>query len=512
LPFLKCHSIIDNKLINNLTKLIMKKISMLIFLASNFSNILYAQDEKEVMLFSQYQPMSTARSLSLGGAMGSVGADFGALCINPATLGKYSKGEFTFTPTFRANGTSTTYNEKTSGDDKTKISIDNIGFISANRRTQKSGWKAKNIAFGMNRVANFNRNTVYNGTNTKSSMVVQYAQAANDAGGYGGLGSISLLGQMAAYVRILDTVKNDPTKSMFSFIPTTNGINQSKNVSETGGIHELNLSVAANNNDQLLLGAGIGIPILHYSRTTNYQEEDLSGNKNNDFDSWQYTERLTTSGAGINIKVGAIYMPIPSIRLGVALHSPTYYSLSEEGDNEMSAKLENFISNKATEKGEWKSLSEYNLATPYRAVISGSAVIGKLGFISADYEYLDYRTAKINTTESAFNADVNNAVKKLSTTANNIKLGAEVRLQSYSIRAGYAMFGSQFNANQFDASKKDLSFGLGYRGESFFSDIAFVNSKFADRDFLYQINGVNLPAANIANTFNTFALTIGWKY
>jgi hypothetical protein len=491
----------------------MKKIFIISALAILSNAQLQAQDEKEVLLFSQYQPMSTARAMALGGAMGSVGADFGALCINPASLAKYSKSEFMFTPTFRVASTNSNYNGNTNGDDKTKLAIDNIGFVFANRVTQKSGWKAHNIAIGMNRTANFNRNTVYSGINTKSSMVNQYAEVANAAGGLNALNDISLLSQMAYSMYLLDTVNGDANK-LYSFVPYIGGLNQYKRVSENGGIHEFNLSLAANNNDQLLIGATLGIPIVHYSRTTNYEEEDKSGNTNNDFASWQYTEKLVTSGAGINLKVGAIYMPIPSIRFGVALHSPTYYSLSEEGNNSMSAKLEKFKPLISTEPDAWKSLSEYNLATPYKAIVSGSFVIGKLGFISADYEYLDYRTARISMNDVSYTNDVNAATKKLTMATNNIKLGAELRLQAYTLRAGYAMYGSQLNGSQINTSKKDISIGAGYRGESFFTDIAFVNSKFGDRDYLYQLQDptYRINPASIANTINSFVFTLGWKY
>jgi hypothetical protein len=490
----------------------MKKIILLAFLAfANYTNAI-AQDENEVMLFSQYQSMSTARSMALGGAMGSIGADFAAMSVNPAALGKYSKGEFAFTPTFRTSNTTSTYDDKSIADDKTKLAFDNLGIVLANRKNQKSGWKATNFAFGFNRVANFNRNFAYSGTNFKSSMVNQFAQAANAAGGLAGLENTSLLSQMAFSLYLMDTAGNDPKKELYSFIPVNGGVKQYKNVSENGGIHEMNFSLAANNNDQLLLGASVGVPILHYSRKTNYLETDNSGNKNNDFDSWEYTETLKTNGAGINLKVGAIYMPVPYIRIGGSLHSPTYYQLTEEGNNVMSAKLENFASYIQTDTSAWKSVSEYGLSTPFKAILSGSVLMGKYGFVTADYEYLDYKSARINTTEAAYNNDINTAVKKIATTANNIRLGAEFRANEFSLRAGYAMFGSQLNASQFDASRKDLSLGAGYRGASFFTDIAWVNSKVNDRNFLYQINGVNLPNAQIKNNINTIVLTIGWKF
>ena len=58
-----------------------------------FSVSIFAQDEVDILRYSQYQIGGTARSIGYGGAVGSLGADFSALTVNPAGIGLYRKSE-----------------------------------------------------------------------------------------------------------------------------------------------------------------------------------------------------------------------------------------------------------------------------------------------------------------------------------------------------------------------------------------------------------------------------------
>ena len=69
--------------------------------------------------------------------------------------------------------------------------------------------------------------------------------------------------------------------------------------------------------DQLYLGASVGVPIVNYSRNTVFRESDPSGNKNNNFDYFRLDDDLSTKGSGINAKVGLIFKPSEFVRLGI---------------------------------------------------------------------------------------------------------------------------------------------------------------------------------------------------
>ena len=81
-----------------------------------------------------------------------------------------------------------------------------------------------------------------------------------------------------------------------------------------------------------MIGGSIGVPILRYERTSVYNEADATNNTNNNFDFASVEENLVTKGVGINLRLGIIYKPQEFWRLGLALHSPTFYSLTDNYD------------------------------------------------------------------------------------------------------------------------------------------------------------------------------------
>ena len=99
-----------------------------------------------------------------------------------------------------------------------------------------------------------------------------------------------------------------------------------------GSISELSLSYAGNYNNKLLIGGTLGIPILNFSQAREYEEFDPGTQFDGNipfFESLQYTDTLNTDGVGINLKLGIIYWPTPKLRVGAAIHTPTFYSLTD---------------------------------------------------------------------------------------------------------------------------------------------------------------------------------------
>ena len=75
------------------------------------STILVAQIPEDVLRQSFFPQNGTARSLAIGGAMGSLGGDINAIFVNPAGLGNYKTGEFVFTPGFLMNSNKTDFRD-----------------------------------------------------------------------------------------------------------------------------------------------------------------------------------------------------------------------------------------------------------------------------------------------------------------------------------------------------------------------------------------------------------------
>ena len=62
-----------------------------------FALAVFGQGSDDACLFSQNYYQGTAKALGMGNALGAVGGDMTAVCINPAGLGIYRSNEFTTT-------------------------------------------------------------------------------------------------------------------------------------------------------------------------------------------------------------------------------------------------------------------------------------------------------------------------------------------------------------------------------------------------------------------------------
>ena len=81
----------------------------------------------EMAQMSQPQALGTARSMALGGAFTSLGADLASMSINPAGLGMYRRNEIALTPmmTFQSSETPGTMSYAKNG--KNRFSMANFG-------------------------------------------------------------------------------------------------------------------------------------------------------------------------------------------------------------------------------------------------------------------------------------------------------------------------------------------------------------------------------------------------
>lgn len=104
----------------------------------------FAQNENDALRYSMQQNFgTTARSLSMGGAFGALGADFSSLSINPAGIAVYRRSEFTFSPVLQFRDNSASYLGTLTTDNRANIGIGNLGFVLAFPREKKlpDGWE-----------------------------------------------------------------------------------------------------------------------------------------------------------------------------------------------------------------------------------------------------------------------------------------------------------------------------------------------------------------------------------
>ena len=113
------------------------------------------QNEVDALRYSQTFIGGTARSVSMGGAFGSLGGDYSSIVINPAALGIYRSSEFTITPAFYFDQTSANFINSKNNDIKYNFNLNNLGLIGAYSSDETEGWIGAGCSFGYNRLNNF---------------------------------------------------------------------------------------------------------------------------------------------------------------------------------------------------------------------------------------------------------------------------------------------------------------------------------------------------------------------
>ncbi|RQO30323.1 hypothetical protein DBR32_12185 [Taibaiella sp. KBW10] len=471
---------------------------------------LFAQTADDALRFGMLSPATTARSLSIGGAAGSLGADFSSASVNPAGLGVYRQSEFTITPSLRMNNNSSDYLNQNTTDDRSAFKLGNAGMV-FNSSKNRSGWKSVSFALGVNKLADFNNNVTYQGNNKNSSFSEVFAASAQangvqeSAGPYGYLGYQSFL------------LSNDLKSVPYQRIIAQGGtLSQMKTSDMKGAVNEYVVSLGANYDDKFMVGGTIGITSYRFKRITDFIEADQTGNTNNGFDRFTFREDLQTTGVGVNGKFGFIFAPVKSFRLGAAIHTPTWSSFNDYVDYNVVANVEDGAGNRSiTPQNIYQY--EYSLKTPWRGILSATAFVGNKGFITADYEFVPYQTMSYKFSGNTdYQVQVNNAIKNTYRGASNVRVGAEYRVTNpFSIRAGVAYYGNPYSTqySDFGSDRMDYSVGLGYRfANNTFIDLGYAYSNMTNKENAYVVSGLTPDVASIKTNRSIVALTLGFKF
>lgn len=469
---------------------------------------LHAQYAEDALRYSQIYWQGTARSMATGSAFSALGADFLSLSTNPGGIGVYRSRYFSITPEVFVQKVNSEYNGTPTNGSKTIFDLSNIGYVLSKKLGQvASGWKYWQIGFGMNRLNNYNGNLLMQGTNAVNSKLDVYNEEANGVN-YTELdnqfGKYAFDLSPAWYAYLLDTIPG--TQDQYYTAVPYGGVLQSQQILTKGSTNEFLVSGGANFNDVLYLGATLGLPYLRYFRTSVYTETDVADTIPY-FNSWSYTEDLKTQGWGINLKIGAIIRPIDWIRIGVAFHTPTYYfSMKDSWSTVTYADLgPDWQKNIPSPDGEYK----YHLTTPMRLIGSLAFVIKEIGFITGEYEYVNYSQSKFKAGSYDFNVE-NSNIKNFYKSVSTFRIGTEWRIAMVSLRAGYALYGSPYANNLNDGARQYITGGIGYRGKGFELDFSYSRATQNEDYYFYSTHDIQSYTAHNSFLNQQFALT--FKY
>lgn len=514
---------------------------MKIYLLLSFlllSSLIYAQVPEDAIRYSFYPQSGTARNMAIGGAMGSLGGDINATYVNPAGLGFYKTNEFVFSPAFALNNNKARYRDSDTKNTKNSLGFGTTGWVFGyGNRNNPNNSNALSIA--ITQTANFNNNIHYKGLNNYSSFSEQFAEEFAKSG----LSINQVLDNNspypytsapALYTYLIDTISIGgvtQVKGAPEYILDAGQALQQEMTKETkGGIYELALGFAHNNKDKLFIGGTIAVPMINYSSHTVFKESDTSTNTNNHFKQFEYSDDFTTKGMGINAKFGIIYRPQEYIRLGLAIHTPTYMFLKDTRTTNLTTEVENpvdkfSVSSQTFTNGQ-PGVSKYVQSSPFKAIISGSYVFREIsdvkrqkGFITADIEYVNHKGSRFSSDnetvtdeEKAYYKALNQVVKADYKGNFNFRLGGELKFNIIMARLGLAYYGNPYKDAEYKANRLLLSGGLGYRHKGVFVDLTYVHAMSKDVSFPYRLQDRANTYANLKQQRGNIMATVGLKF
>lgn len=483
----------------------------------------YAQYASDALRFSQTNYGSTARFKGLGNAQIGVGGDMSSLGGNPAGLGLFTKSEFSLTPEFNQTGANANYLGKGLTTDKSQLNLNQLGVVFYAPTYKQKGQDTKKglistvFGLGYNRNNDFSIESNYGGSNNSTSIADYFAEnAGNRIPNNLSAGSLERI----AYDNYLISY-DDVAGNYFpeTFVNSSISNAQRRNEVKTGSTSEFNFSAAMNISNQIYLGASIGLVDIRYNSNSQfeesgvareYQNDNLTGNNINY--KVLFNTNQITKGSGVNGRFGIIFRPVGNFRLGATLQTPTWFVIDDSTTEQ--------LDNRGTARGTSDSKTydyTYNLRTPLKGSLGASYIIGGQALISADIDFVDYASMRFSSNsgngDNGIIMDNNNEIRNTYKSAINYRVGAEYKINTVSLRAGYGLNGSPYKTDDSDFfDTKIYSGGIGYRVNNYSIDLAYQRVENNSTFRPYTLLAGNEPVAAIQNTKNNVFLTLGLRF
>ena len=554
--------------------------------------LMMGQSAVDGFRFSQSDLKGTARFMSMGGAFGALGGDVSVITQNPGGIGVYRTQDISLTMDLdMQHAVSSGSVSPSLSTDQTKFLLNNVGAVFS-FNTNNYLFPNFNLGLSFHKTASFNRSYSGNIGNLKTSLSNYIAgvsnqnmvtdDALNSKDAYSSnLPWISILGY-DGYL-IYPTGNEDMPEWIGQWDSGRTSGSGQFSIVETGAVDEYNIAFGGNIADVVFWGMDFGITNLSFTQQAFWGEnlkdaliDEAFVNSNVSYDSnlvngradWGLVNNYRASGTGFNYKLGLIFKPIQELRIGLAFHTPTWYSIKETFNASLNTRYgqEQSYSTEVT-NGGYDGYNEYNFRTPWKFIVSAATVIGSRFILSADYQMDLYKTMKFstynnaldyydyeygyyddpydyywgtraNTGTPAYLTDpfyyTNEDIKAYYKTMHTIRVGAEYRITPrFSARAGVAHSFSPVTEKtldnrqtvytsgtqpsyQLNNSTTYLSCGLGYRYQKFYADIAYQYKHLSADYHAYtpdpQEAGIATPQSSLSLNDSNVVLTLGFRF
>ncbi len=549
----------------------MKNTTRLLILSiiGGIPSISLAQSSIDAYNLMQNNLNGTARFQSMAGAFTALGGDISTLNQNPAGIGIYRSSEIglSFDVDMQSAAATSVGNKITT--DHTNADFTHLGYVgSIALDSEVMPYFSWGVSY--NRIASFTRR--YKGfTPQLETSLSNYIADFTTQLGYtpGDLFETNTFSpyfdnncdwlSVLAYNSYLI---NSGAGSNYSGLFGANSSGAAEyEVRDKGYIDEYAIDFGGNIQNTLYWGVGIGITDLSYTRDTRYAESidnavipnrSATGLSTGTAD-WDLYNSKAITGTGFNFKFGLIYKPINELRIGAAIHTPTWYRLTQSYVADVRYELTGSDYAYATNVYDPQIGIEVNpdhpynytpvanfdwrLRSPWRFMFGVAGVIGNRGIISVNYERVMYPNMSISTPDTFGSFSANDAlnadVKDYFQSANIVRVGGELRaLPWLSLRAGYSYESSNVKTDAyegnigydiatsgtdpsyvFNKSTQYITAGIGLRHKAFSLDIAYVHRTLESKYQAFtNFDTFVAPSAKLTNNDNKLVFSLAYRF
>ena len=459
----------------------------LLYISALFAVAIQAQTSSDAYEFSNSQLYGTARYNALSGAFGALGGDLSAINDNPAASAVFSSSKGGITLSQGGSVYTSDYTGDFTETEDANFNFNQLGAVLVLKDTNKSsGLEQFALAFNYNKESDFRDEYSFGGF-VNSTIGDYFVGQANgyfngdiqriddetytdayieigDLSGFGRVGQEAFLGYTSYLI--------DPGTTDYDYVSNSDASNtyQEIDIVQSGSKGKTSLNMSGAFTSGLHVGANLNLHWFERNKSMIFLEE-------NNFASVQY-EILneSVSGGGVSFGFGGIYKTDANLRVGLSYQTPTWYSVITTIDQRIDTAyaeeieivddedvvVDSFTFLAIDPQVVYQYLDDYSYKTPAKLTASLAYVIGKKGLISAEYSRQNFGNIKYGDELVGYDV-LNQTIEELYDVVNTFRLGSEVRLDKWSLRAGGWNKSSQFQDEEtFGGGSFGYSLGVGY--------------------------------------------------
>jgi len=506
-------------------------ILILFFCISTIS--LMSQNISDALNYTNNNIDGSARFSSMSGAFGALGGEISSISANPAGSAIFNDSYFSLSFASDKKSNDVTLLNAYNSQDKSNLTMNQIGgvFVFNNIGAAKK-WKKIVVGLSYDQTKNnFNEFFVRDFTNSNSidSFFLANAQGSRldqisafenesitdayvDIGNTFGYPHQQAFLGYESFILEPDSFEDDNTSYTSNVTPGT--FNQTYYSISRGYNGKFTANVGAQYSEKLFLGINLNAHFVDYDNYNILEESNANGQAGSLYiTDINFENRLSGFGGGFSYQLGGIAKLTEWLRLGITYDSPVWYTIKEETRQYLATRFVDQSDEETTvvlDPNAINVFDEFTIQTPSKITASLALVIKKLGLISFDYSRKDYSKMEFRTidgVEDSHFSDLNWEIYNNLTVANSYKIGAEVRANNMSYRAGYKIDGSPYANTDYYSDRTGFSLGIGYKFKTSTIDLSFEKFNKQYKHQLYDAGLTNQATIDNNNTIIKLSIT-----